>query len=378
MNLETRLDPRLWDAIRDSYTGRDYTGAILDAALFLSDLIREKTGLQSDGVALVGQALGGKSPKLKTTRLQTESDWNVQNGLEQLLRGFYQAIRNPRSHEKHTDSSEDADAIILFINYVVRVIGRSKTPFVMEEFLGRVFDPDFVRTERYAELLVEEIPPRQRYDVFVEAYRMKENGDARALQHFFKVLLKSLPEQETAEACTVFSDELKVIDNGDTITAAIQVLPPECWPHYSEVARLRVENILHQSVGKGRYEANGKRLLDGHLGLLIQNICKCLGNAGDVVRTLVFKLEYGDRLEKDYVLEHFVPWLDAWFAEPPPPLVAALKKGLEQGDPRFAKAVGTLLSFTSDRWTDALRVSLDSFSSRGGSIVKIDDDDLPF
>lgn len=87
MNLETKLDPRLWDAIRASYENRNFTGAILDAMYFLSDLVRERTGLESDGVALVGQAFGGNAPKLKVSPLQTESDWNLQKELNNSLGG---------------------------------------------------------------------------------------------------------------------------------------------------------------------------------------------------------------------------------------------------------------------------------------------------
>ena len=109
MNLETILVKRLWESIQSSYEARNFTGAILDAIYSLSDLIREKTGLQSDGTTLVGQALGGKSPKLKVNRLQTESEKNVQSGIEQILRGLFQAVRNPRSHEKRVDTQKDAD-----------------------------------------------------------------------------------------------------------------------------------------------------------------------------------------------------------------------------------------------------------------------------
>ena len=155
MNIETRLDPRLWNAIQSTYNNRNFTAAILDAVYFLSDLIRDKTGLQSDGVSLVGQAFGGKSPQLKVNRLQTDSEKNIQAGLEQILRGLFQAIRNPRSHEKYTDKQEDADAIILFVNYLISVIDKSKTPFTKPEFLARVFDKNFVQNQRYAQLLVE-------------------------------------------------------------------------------------------------------------------------------------------------------------------------------------------------------------------------------
>jgi len=154
MNVEAVLDTRLWQAVQNSYESGNYTGAILDALHFLSNLIREKTGLESDGVALAGQAFGGKSPKLKVNKLQSESDKNVQRGIEQLVRGIYQGIRNPRSHEKYTDSEKDAEAIILFINYLIKTIEQSKSPFTKSDFLKRVFDPDFVRNERYAKLLV--------------------------------------------------------------------------------------------------------------------------------------------------------------------------------------------------------------------------------
>ena len=85
----------------------------------MSDVIRAKTELQSDGAALVGQALGGKNPKLRLNRLETQTEKDLQAGVEQLVRGLYLAIRNPRSHERLDDSQPDADALIVFVNYVL-------------------------------------------------------------------------------------------------------------------------------------------------------------------------------------------------------------------------------------------------------------------
>ena len=88
MNLETRIPSPLWEAVRTNYEKRSYTAAILDAFYFLSELIRAKSGIEGDGSALIGQALGGAVPKIKLNRLQSESDWNIQRGAEQLLRGL--------------------------------------------------------------------------------------------------------------------------------------------------------------------------------------------------------------------------------------------------------------------------------------------------
>jgi uncharacterized protein (TIGR02391 family) len=81
MNLETRIDQRLWDAMRSSYENRNFTGAIQDSMYFLTNLIREKTGLEGDGVPLVGLAFGGRNPLLKINKMQTESEKMSNKGL---------------------------------------------------------------------------------------------------------------------------------------------------------------------------------------------------------------------------------------------------------------------------------------------------------
>ena len=119
-----------------------------------SGILGGRSGLDSDGVALVGAAFGGSSPKLKVNRLQTESEQNVQRGVESLLRGIYQALRNPRSHGIVKDDERDAVAILIFVDYLLRVVDQSRSPFTIDAFVARVLDPDFVPKERYATLLV--------------------------------------------------------------------------------------------------------------------------------------------------------------------------------------------------------------------------------
>src|SRR5690348_572445 len=99
MNLRNEITQHLWNAIENVYEGGNYSHAILEAMHLLSNTLREKANIDGDGVSLVGQALGGDSPKLRLNRLQTDSERNIQKGIEQILRGLYVGIRNPRSHE---------------------------------------------------------------------------------------------------------------------------------------------------------------------------------------------------------------------------------------------------------------------------------------
>ena len=151
--------------------------AILDAMHYVSSVLRDKTGVDGDGTALVGQALGGDSPRLRINKLQTETEKNEQRGIESILRGMYQAIRNPRSHEQIQDTQEIADAVIYFIDYLLGVVEGAEEPFVMSKFMTRIFDPDFVKSQRYAELLVDQIPTNKRFDALITVYREKLNGE---------------------------------------------------------------------------------------------------------------------------------------------------------------------------------------------------------
>ncbi len=217
MNIETRLSEPLRRAVESAYDRRDYTAAILDAIFFLGDVIRERTGLDCDGVALVGQAFGGKSPKLKVNKLESESERNVQQGVESMLRGLYQAIRNPRSHEKLIDSEQDADAIIPFVDFLLRIINQSKAPFEKKEYLGRVFDWDFVESDRYANLLVQDIPEGKRVEIFLDAFRVKETGKGKKLQFFFRSVLSVMSKEEREQAIRVVERELKMAGSESAI-----------------------------------------------------------------------------------------------------------------------------------------------------------------
>jgi uncharacterized protein (TIGR02391 family) len=121
-NIETQINPEFWLAIANSYQAENYTDAIKDAMSVVTETLRDKSGLDGDGTELVGKALGfGKdnSPRIRINKLQTETEKNIQIGLQEILRGLYSLVRNPRIHEKVDDSKKTADTIITFIDYLL-------------------------------------------------------------------------------------------------------------------------------------------------------------------------------------------------------------------------------------------------------------------
>ena len=100
MNLQPLIQQGLWGAVSSTYGAENFSHAILDAIHYLTDVLRDKSGLDSDGVRLVGDALGGSAPKVRVNRLQTQTERDVQDGLQQMLRGLYLGIRTPEVTSK--------------------------------------------------------------------------------------------------------------------------------------------------------------------------------------------------------------------------------------------------------------------------------------
>ena len=199
MNLQNEIKPDLWEAICQQYETENYAEAILSALHCLRDLIRDSANIDADGASLIGQAFGGNAPRLRINKFETESQKDEQKGFESILRGLYQGIRNPRTHDKIADKKEAADAVVLFVNYLIGVIRKAKGPFTLDEWLDRVFDPDFVASKRYVELLVSDVPPKRQIEALSALYRRKTEGEGDRLELVFVALCDLVSEDRLDE-----------------------------------------------------------------------------------------------------------------------------------------------------------------------------------
>jgi uncharacterized protein (TIGR02391 family) len=359
---------------------RNFTGAILDAFYYLSDLLRKKSGAEGDGAVLIGQALGGAAPKIKLNRLQSDSDWNVQRGVEQMLRGFYQAVRNPRSHEKIIDSEEDAQVLIVFIGYLVRQIDQARSQFSRMDFQKRVLDPDFVPQERYAKILVDEIPVGQRLEVFLDIYRAKETGKPENLRHFFKVLLAELTDDERRQVHEVISEELTTADDEATMRLIIGSFESDIWPHLGEAPRLRIENKLIRSVREGRYVRLQKKCRGGAFGTWAGNLLPYFSLKKEFLYAVYNKLSSKIREEEDYVFQYIFDDLTPLADTMPPYFESEFLLKLKQGNVRFYDALnGFGCPWDQETWTPELTKAYDEFkAAENENAFQNFDDDIPF
>lgn len=313
MNLQTTINNQLWIAIKDSYDSKNYCHGINDAIHFLTDVIREKSGFDDDGEKLISKSFGGENPVIKINKLQTQTEKDIQRGTEALLRGMYQAIRNPRSHEQVKDDVKTADAIILFVDYLITIIDKAKPPFEFDVFLNRVLDKHFVRENEYIEDLVNTIPTKQRFEVLLKLINKREFGEIENFVLVIREIIKNLNQEQLSDLYNFVSEGFTVVDDYTSIRISLEILDPPNWKMIERSARLRIENILLDSIREGRsYSCNS--IIDdmGAIGTFGREYLIMFNNQPELRITFLHKLK-ADYSEQVYVFCFFLNWLPSIF-----------------------------------------------------------------
>lgn len=373
MNLQIEISQDLWSAVASAYEAGNYSHAILEAVHHLSSTLRERAGVDGDGASLVGQALGGESPRLRVNSLQTDTERNVQKGLEQILRGIYLAIRNPRSHEQTTDTKQTADAIITFLDYLLGLLNASLQAFTPDTFVARVLDPEFVESARYAELLIGEIPAIKRGDALIALYHHRRQVDLRKLRHLTRGLLSKLADNQLISYLAVVSEEFRTTTDEAAIRTTLQMLTPELWPRLSEVARLRIENKLIGGLTQGEILQSGKTTQP--LATWSSSFLKAFTLRQEAATVLVRKLEDEDPDDRHYVAKYFMPYLPETI--PNQPLmnrcVRAIAFAIRGEDENVRSAlIGTVRTYPQE-WQTRLAAALQEQTDPNNPAVVLDD-----
>jgi hypothetical protein len=286
---------------------------------------------------------------------------------------MYKGIRNPRSHDQIEDTKKSADAIIYFIDYLLGIIDQSQEPFTIPNFISRVFDKYFVQTSEYAKLLVDEIPPKKRFDALVEIYRKKTHGDGKNISFVVKEILKVITEDQKSQFLSIVSDELINTKDENVLKLVLQILPPDLWKELNKTARLRAENIIVKSIKEGA--ANSQGLLfdnSGWLGTWASDFLHYFEYTSKVRQVILEKLA-GECYEKHYIFKFFFSELPVLFGGSylNNECIEALCKAVKECD--FGNELGGYLSeyywsFPED-WQDYIKSELPDLDI---------DDNIPF
>lgn len=94
-----RMHPEVLKYCRAELLQDNYFHAVFEAAKGLAQRIRDMSGIQADGAALVDRVFPVERPILAFNMLQTDTERSEHKGFANLLKGCFGAVRNPLAHE---------------------------------------------------------------------------------------------------------------------------------------------------------------------------------------------------------------------------------------------------------------------------------------
>ncbi len=94
-----RIHPEVLKYCRAELLQDNYFHAVFEATKGLAQRIRDLSGVQADGVALVDRVFSVDQPILAVNSLRTETEKSEHKGFAALLKGCFGAVRNPLAHE---------------------------------------------------------------------------------------------------------------------------------------------------------------------------------------------------------------------------------------------------------------------------------------
>lgn len=121
------LHPEIERQIGALYRDGHYSEAVEKAVKVLNNLVRLRSGEESDGTPLMQKVFTKNSPIIKFNSLSSQSDQDEQQGFMYLFMGAVMGLRNPRAHRIINDDPERALEFIAFISLLAKTLDAAST-----------------------------------------------------------------------------------------------------------------------------------------------------------------------------------------------------------------------------------------------------------
>lgn len=110
----------------DGYFADAVESAFKEINKRIKTIVKNETGNELDGVALMRKAFNPRDPIIVIDNLSTQSGKDIQEGYMQLYAGSMQGIRNPKAHDNISISRERAIHFLFLASLLINVLYESR------------------------------------------------------------------------------------------------------------------------------------------------------------------------------------------------------------------------------------------------------------
>ena len=314
MNIKDYIREDAWKAIEHHYTAEDYTEALRDAGFLLKDVLQAKSGeYDKDNTKLVEAVLCGQNPVLKINSFSTQSEKDMQNGIALGIKGIFLHVRNPMSHEKITYNKKDADAILIYMDYLIRQVDKSYGVTLIDEWLPLLKDCSFTSSPEYADELIKEVPRKKTYELLEAIYDERERITKYRTKYFVQLLIQRLTSEEKVMFTNKLNTDLAQTHGDGGLAMFFHFFGEAFFENLKRVVRLRIEDIVLQGIESGWIdpdtgETEGRNAVTATWAV---DFIDRFETKGKIEEMLFQKVIKSDR-QREYALEYFEKYVSLY------------------------------------------------------------------
>ena len=348
MIAKEQLREDLYKAIIGHYEKCDFTEALRDAMFFIRDVLQEKSGyVDKDNTSLVEASLLGKNPAIRINKFETQAEKDFQEGIGYALKGLVMHLRNRISHEKIQYGENEADAQLLYINYLLNQIDKSSGRQLITDWLEYLKGGSFTSSKLFAQELIKELPKKQQYDLLVSIWRERYRFKQNSITHFVEELVGKLSSQEKSNFVNVMNSDLINDTEKGKLASMFCFFAKHFYSSLKTIVKLHVEDIVKRGIEEGTY-VDGYILEDN--SMVAAFACKYIDlfvTKEDIVNAIRKRFLESDSA-CDYIQCYFSKYVDLENSEVFYALKDDLKKHLTKGD----KYIYDIIEKYRQRWND--------------------------
>lgn len=365
MEIKSLVRDDVWKAIGAHYSLEDYTSALRDLMMLIKNIVQELSEISDlDGSTLMSKAFLGKDPKLKINKFETKTEIDMQTGIGLMLQGLFFSVRNPISHEDIVYSKENADAIIIFVNYILSVIDKSKGKRNIEDWVAFISNDSFPNDEEYADEIIKDIPSKKRFDLLVQLYRERKSK-SRTIKRFTTRLFEVLSVSDKNQFIDVVEQEMYSCGRETEFVNFLAIYVPLVYIRLSRATKIRIENILLEYIKQATINENDKcNNFQAITGTWIQDRINFFERKEKFIDVLFEKLNSDNVESRNYVKKFF---LDTIVDDEKIVLSHSRKRALharlKDGDTEVYKALSPIFDLTPNSdWAKEFKDDYESFA----------------
>ena len=153
-------------------------------------------------------------------------------------------------------------------------------------------------------MLVNEIPSDEIVNTSISILQDRNRGESEKLDIYFKALFNKMDRSQYDSLMKSISNELKIAQQNNDIVSIVRLIEPKFWPILDEDVKIRIENVIIESVREGYYDMY-EGIKKGHLGTWARDIGGYFKLRRELGEAIIEQLN-SNWYAQNYIAEYFI------------------------------------------------------------------------